>query len=139
MSNPYRDKLLSISFAASSMPSRGGNAHVVTANTAEDRLAKDSQTFKNLREKGFNPKGINGLHELEKRAETSLEISMGKSSADMAKDTPSYRRGDADARRDVEKGAPEYRRRAVEAQAALDKGDLAFSNDGSGRKQGLPT
>jgi hypothetical protein len=120
------------------MPSRGGNAHVVSANQAEESLSKDSQTFKNLRQAGFNPKGINGAHELEKRAESALEIAMGKTAVQLASDTPSARRGDAGARRDIAKGAPEYRKRAVEAQSALDKGDLAFSNDGTGRKKGLP-
>ena len=120
-------------------PSRGGHAHVVAANDAEAKLAKDAPAFEKLRKDGYNPKTINGCAELEKRVESSFEIAVGKTASEMGALTPSYQRGDPGSRRDVETGGKEYRRRAVEAQEALDKGDLAFHDpDGGGRRKGLP-
>lgn len=120
-------------------PTRNGHAHVVAANEAEAKLTRDAPAFEGLRKAGYNPKSINGCADLESRAESALEIAVGKTAAEMAAQTPSALRGDAGARRDIAKGAPEYRRRAVEAQKALDKGDLSFHDpDGTGRRQGLP-
>lgn len=115
MSNPFRDKLLSISFAASAMPSRGGNAHVVSANREDQKLAKDLDSYKRMAEGGLRPKSLSGAAEIESRCESAFEVERGQSAAEMAQTSPSYKRGDADARRDVAKGAPEYRRRALEA------------------------
>ena len=120
-------------------PTRNGAPHVIAANAAEAKLAQDAPAFERLRRQGYNPKGINGVAELEKRVESSFEIAVGKTASEMGALTPSYLRGDPGSRRDVETGGKEYRRRAVEAQEALDKGDLAFHDpDGGGRKQGLP-
>lgn len=123
--NPYLEKLRSLQFTPSSMPSRRDGAHCASANKADKELSKDLATFKTLREQGYSPKGIDGLTELEKHVESAFEIERGQSAAEMAKTSPSYKRGDADARRDVAKGAPEYRRRALEAKAHLDRQDAS--------------
>jgi hypothetical protein len=116
-------KVLGVNFAPSAMPSRRDGAHCAIAKDGDKQLSKDLATFKGLREKGYNPKHIDGITELEKRVETGFELEHGMSMQDMAKTTPSARRGDADARRDIAKGAPEFSKRAIEAHEHFQKQD----------------
>lgn len=85
----------------------------------EARWAIDMPVYKDLAEKGYNPKSIDGIADLANRADSGLEIEMGRSFQDIAKTTPSYVAGDTGSRRDVEKGAPEFRKRALEAHKDL--------------------
>lgn len=75
--------------------------------------------YKDLAEKGYNPKSIDGIADLSNRVESGLELEMGRSFQDIAKTTPSYQAGDTGSVRDVKKGAPEFRKRALEAHKEL--------------------
>ena len=123
-------RVLSISFAPSAMPSRRDGAHCAIAKAGDRRLEKDLVAYRSLAEDGMAPKSINGSHEMAMRAESAFEVERGMTATDMAKQTPSYRRGDSDAMRDIAKGAPEFRRRAEEADKALKSGEFAFANKG---------
>jgi hypothetical protein len=121
--NPYLEKLQSLQFTPSSMPSRRDGAHCASANKADKELSKDLATFKTLREQGYNPKHIDGLTELEKHVESGLEIERGQSAAEIAMTTPSAQREDPSSMRDIHKGAPEFRRRMLEAHDHFSKQD----------------
>jgi hypothetical protein len=123
MTNAYREKLLSLQFAPSAMPSRRDGAHCAIAKAGDKKLSKDLESYKRMAESGLRPKSLENAAEIESRCESSFEVERGMSAADMAKTTPSFKRGDSDAQRDVAKGAPEFRRRALEAVEHFAKQD----------------
>lgn len=58
-------------------PNKGHDARRIEA--MEQRWHKDMPAYKRLRKNGTQPKGIDGSAEMEQRAESRLEIEMGKS------------------------------------------------------------
>lgn len=114
-------RIQTTNFAPSAMPSRRDGAHCAAANRSEKQLERDLPAYKRMRKAGMNPKSTQGAADLESRAESSLEVEMGKSFVDVAKGTRSYQSGDVGALRDVSRGAPEFRRRAVEANDEMRK------------------
>lgn len=112
-------RIQTVSVAPSATPSRGGGGHALSVNRMEQQWDKDMPVAKRLMDQGYDIKSIDGVAELEKRVGSGLELEMGRSFQDVAKDTPSYVAGDAGSRRDVAKGAPEFRKRALEAHKEL--------------------
>lgn len=71
----YREHLLSVGIAASAMPTRRGE--VVDFLTRERALAKDADAYRRLRKEGLQPKGVDGSHRLEARADRAIEVETG--------------------------------------------------------------
>jgi len=69
-------KVASVSFSASSMPTR--NNSVAETNRAEKQLTKDRDAFKAMREQGIQPARLKGAAELQDKAHTKHEIETGK-------------------------------------------------------------
>ena len=69
-------KVASVSFSASSMPTR--NTSVSETNRAEKQLTRDRDAFKAMREQGIQPARLRGAAELQDKAHTKHEIETGK-------------------------------------------------------------
>jgi hypothetical protein len=72
----FREHALGVSFAASAMPTRRGEAARISAT--ESQWAKDGDAYKRLRRQGLQPKDVDGAAQLEKHATDKLEIERGK-------------------------------------------------------------
>ncbi len=70
----FRKNAQSFKTAPSAMPSRSGAAG---EKKAWDKLDKDMGSYKRLRDEGLQPPSINGCNDLEKRAETKMEVEAG--------------------------------------------------------------
>ena len=69
--NPYLDKLRSVGFAASAMPSRASGAAAKTVNDREDRWNADMPAYKRLRKAGDQPPRIDGAAARERAIDQS--------------------------------------------------------------------
>ena len=69
-------KVASVSFSASSMPTR--NNSVAETNRAEKQLTKDRDAFKAMREQGIQPARLKGAADLQDHATTKSEIATGR-------------------------------------------------------------
>lgn len=56
-------------------PNKGADARAVDAR--EGRWDRDMPSYKALRRNGLQPRGIDGAHELEAKAQSQLEVEMG--------------------------------------------------------------
>jgi hypothetical protein len=71
----FAEKARSLMVAPSAMPTRSGAAG---EKKAWDKLEKDRDAYKRLRDDGLQPSGIRDSAELEKTAETRMEIEAGR-------------------------------------------------------------
>ncbi len=67
MSDDFKEKLRSISFATRKHPTQ----------VREDRLSDDLDAYARLRKNGVQPQGIDGAADIEKKATERFEIEMG--------------------------------------------------------------
>jgi hypothetical protein len=70
----FSEKVRSISFAASAMPSRSLAAE---AKREEKQMTKDMGAYKRLRDDNIQPPSVRGSAELESHAETKMEVEAG--------------------------------------------------------------
>lgn len=70
--NAYREKLLSISF--------GKGIHPETVR--ENQLSADLDAYARLKKNGTQPPKIDGCADLEKKASSIFEVTLGKTAAD---------------------------------------------------------
>lgn len=71
----YRDHLLSVSVAASALPSR--NPIAADTERSQRELAKDAPAYRRLRAEGLQPKSVDGCHKLESLATHKAEVETG--------------------------------------------------------------
>jgi len=69
--NPYLERLRSVGFAASAMPSRAAGAAAKVVNDREGRWNADMPAYKRLRRAGDQPPSIDGAAERERRIDAS--------------------------------------------------------------------
>lgn len=70
----FGEKVRSISFASSAMPTRSLAA---AAKREEKQMDKDMGAYKRLRDDGLQPPSVRGSADLESRAETKMEVESG--------------------------------------------------------------
>jgi hypothetical protein len=68
-------RIAGVSFAASSMPSRRGQAAQI--NATERRWEKDMDAYKRLRRDGLQPAHIDGAREIEQKATDRSQVETG--------------------------------------------------------------
>lgn len=74
----YREHLLSIGISSAAMPSRQSARYATKRAEAEKTLSKDLAAYKTLAfEQGYQPKQIDGCHELAQKAGSKAEIEAG--------------------------------------------------------------
>lgn len=72
-----RARWRSVSVAPSATPSRSGGVDALSVKRREREWDKDMPAYRRLRADGTQPKNIDGCAELEARASTRDEITMG--------------------------------------------------------------
>lgn len=70
-------RIAGVQMAPSAMPSRRGGAHAVESNALEAAWSQDMPAYKRLRREGLQPKNVNGSAELERKANTRIEVEHG--------------------------------------------------------------
>lgn len=74
----WGDHARSVSFAPSSMPTRGNNINAIQVEKTEKGWEKDMPAYLRLRKNGTQPPHIDGSAKLEATATDPLEVSAGK-------------------------------------------------------------
>ena len=72
-----RARWLSVSISPSATPTRNRGAEVATVGKTESRWAKDHDAYRRLRKDGLQPKALDGAANIEARANTADEVTMG--------------------------------------------------------------